>query len=81
MQKLELLVVVDNVEHLIDAAPDLAVAAAGPERMTMLATSRRVLHVGGEHVYPLEPLPDDDAVRLFADRMAAAGRDRSADDA
>jgi tetratricopeptide (TPR) repeat protein len=45
----------------------------------MLATSRRVLHVGGEHVYPLEPLPVTDAATLFTDRMATAGRDGAAD--
>ena len=81
LRNLELLVVVDNVEHLIDAAPDLAGLLRDTERLTMLATSRRVLHVGGEHVYSLEPLPDEDAVRLFTDRMAAAGRSGSDDDA
>ena len=80
LRTLELLVVVDNVEHVIDAAPELAGLLRDTERVTILATSRRVLHVGGEHVYTLEPLPEHDAERLFIDRMAAAGRSDADDD-
>ena len=53
----ELLLVVDNFEHVVAAAPELARLAARAPRLTVLVTSRRVLHVSGEHVFALAPLP------------------------
>ncbi len=73
----ELLLVVDNLEHVVDAAPELARLVNEAPRLTVLVTSRRVLHVGGEYVFPLQPLPENDAVRFFADRAEA--RDPTAD--
>jgi predicted ATPase/DNA-binding SARP family transcriptional activator len=73
----EVLLVVDNFEHVVGAAPELARLAARAPRLTVLVTSRRVLHVSGEHVFALGPLPEDDAVALFAQRAAA--RDPSAE--
>ena len=67
----ELLLVVDNLEHLIEAAGELARLAANAPRLTVLVTSRRVLHVSGEHVFALAPLPEGDAARLFAARATA----------
>jgi len=71
LQSRNLLLVVDNVEHVIESAGDLARLVQFAPRLTIVATSRRVLHVSGEHVYPLGPLPIDDAVQLFAERAAA----------
>jgi predicted ATPase/DNA-binding SARP family transcriptional activator len=70
-----LLLVVDNFEHVIEAASAVAELVRDSPRVTVLVTSRRVLHVSGEHVFPLQPLPVDDAVRLFAER--ATDRDAS----
>ncbi|MGI9053562.1 MAG: AfsR/SARP family transcriptional regulator [Ilumatobacteraceae bacterium] len=67
----DLLLVVDNVEHVIESAGDLVRLMQVAPRLTIVATSRRVLHVSGEHVYPLGPLPIDEAVQLFAERAAA----------
>ena len=64
----ELLLVVDNVEHVRDAAPDLARLAARSPRLTILVTSRAVLHVSGEHVFPVAPLAEEDAVELLVQR-------------
>lgn len=57
-----LLLVLDNCEHMIDAAADLAsaVLAAAPE-VTIIATSRQPLRVAGEYLYPVAPLPLPDA--------------------
>ncbi|MGA4987955.1 BTAD domain-containing putative transcriptional regulator [Nonomuraea bangladeshensis] len=76
----ELLLVLDNCEHLIDEAAALAgrLLAACP-RLRVLATSREPLAVIGEHVWPVRPLDGAAAVRLFADRAAAAGRGLAAD--
>jgi predicted ATPase/DNA-binding CsgD family transcriptional regulator len=83
----ELLLVVDNCEHLLEAAArlvtDLLRAAPG---VRVIATSREPLSVAGEHVVPVPPLelPDPDpaepiaalrrseAVMLFTERAAAA---------
>ena len=62
----------DNCEHVIDAAADLAAALlADCPRVQILATSREPLHIPGETLYPVGPLPQPLAVRLFADRAAA----------
>ncbi|MGP3633717.1 AfsR/SARP family transcriptional regulator [Streptomyces sp. 24-1644] len=68
-----MLLLLDNCEHLIDAAASLAdhLLAHCPD-LTVLATSREPLGVPGEFVRPVGPLPDPMALRLFADRGAAA---------
>ena len=82
----QLLLVLDNLEHLLDAAPvatDLLVRCPG---LAVLATSRSILRLAGEHVMPVLPLavPDPDhlpetvelttfaAVRLFVERARAS---------
>ena len=64
----ELLLVLDNVEHLREAAPGFAQLVATAPRLTLLVTSRVVLHVSGEQVVSVAPLVEDDAVELFAQR-------------
>ena len=66
-----LLIVLDNCEHLIQAAAELAeqLVATCPG-VTVLATSREPLGVPGELVLPVEPLPDPAALRLLAERGA-----------
>jgi predicted ATPase/class 3 adenylate cyclase len=80
----ELLLVLDNCEHLLEAAAALAGALARScERLAILATSREGLGIEGEHLVPVPPLgvPEAgadlaaiagaEAVRLFAERAAA----------
>jgi predicted ATPase/DNA-binding SARP family transcriptional activator len=81
----DVVLVLDNCEHLIDACARLAdrVLAECP-RVRIVATSREPLGIGGEFLHPVGPLavppeaegwPDAagyPAVRLFADRAAAA---------
>ncbi|WP_308011795.1 AfsR/SARP family transcriptional regulator [Actinacidiphila acidipaludis] len=68
-----LLLVLDNCEHVIDAAAALAEQLlADCPGVKVLATSREPLGVPGELVRPLDPLPDPTALRLLADRGAAA---------
>ncbi|WP_308378060.1 BTAD domain-containing putative transcriptional regulator [Streptomyces sp. ISL-98] len=68
-----MLLVLDNCEHMASAAAELAetVLARCPG-VTVLATSREPLAVPGEFVRPVGPLPQDAALRLLADRGAAA---------
>lgn len=77
----ELLLVLDNCEHVVDACAQLAtkLLAAVPG-VRILAASRHVLGVEGEHLLPVPPLSlphsdgagaDSEAVALFCERVAA----------
>ncbi|WDV51241.1 BTAD domain-containing putative transcriptional regulator [Streptomyces coeruleorubidus] len=68
-----MLLILDNCEHVAEAAARLAEKLL--ERcpgLTVLATSREPLGVPGELLRPVEPLPEPVALRLLADRGAAA---------
>jgi predicted ATPase/DNA-binding CsgD family transcriptional regulator len=84
----ELLLVLDNCEHLVGAAAQLvtAVIQTAPG-VRVVATSREPLSVSGEHVIavpplelpaadgqPLSRLRQNEAVMLFTERAAAAGK-------
>jgi predicted ATPase/class 3 adenylate cyclase len=74
----ELLLVLDNCEHLLDAAAALAAAVMRDcPRVTLLATSREALDVAGEQAWPVPPLSraDDSAALLFSERAHAARPD------
>ncbi|MFH8367660.1 AfsR/SARP family transcriptional regulator [Streptomyces sp. NPDC018031] len=67
-----LLLLLDNCEHVIDAAARLAeTLLAHCPGVTVLATSREPLGVPGETVRPVEPLLPVPAHQLFAERAAA----------
>ncbi len=67
-----LLIVLDNCEHVIEAAAELAerILAAAPG-VRILATSREPLDLPGEALHPVRPLGARQAMTLFADRAAA----------
>ena len=64
----ELLLVLDNAEHLREATPALVELLARAPRLTLLVTSRTVLHLSGEHVFPVAPLDIEAAEALFEQR-------------
>jgi predicted ATPase/DNA-binding CsgD family transcriptional regulator len=80
-----LLLLLDNFEHLLEAAPQLASLLASCPRLRILVTSRATLHLSGEHEFAVPPLAVPDltqlpetqaliqlaAVRLFVDRAHA----------
>ena len=70
-----LLLLLDNFEHLLAAAPRLAPLLAASDGLRLLATSRAPLRISGEHEYPLEPLPPQDAETLFLERARGVGKD------
>ena len=83
----ELLLVLDNCEHLAEAVGRLAAVILAAPRVRILATSQQSLNTAGEAVWSVPPLPVPPteavlstgevlgyaAVRLFADRAADAG--------
>ena len=52
----ELLLVLDNLEQIPEAAPELGELLTTSPRLTILATSRAPLRLAGERVYPVPPL-------------------------
>jgi predicted ATPase/class 3 adenylate cyclase len=85
----ELLLLLDNFEQVVDAAPLVGQLLSECPKLKVLATSRSVLRVYGEQEYPVPPLelprpghlpPIDrlsqyEAVRLFIERAKAAKPD------
>lgn len=80
-----MLLLLDNFEQVADAASDLAMLLSECPQLKLLVTSREVLHVRGEHQFPVPPLDLPDlqrlpapnelgsfsSVRLFVERAAA----------
>ncbi len=79
----DLLLVLDNFEHVVEAAPMVARLLAGAPNLRVVTTSRTPLRLGAEHVYLVPPLgvPDrgldtealaeNDAVAVFVARATA----------
>ncbi|MBC8074989.1 MAG: AAA family ATPase, partial [Chloroflexales bacterium] len=68
-----LLLVLDNFEHVVTAAPLVGTLLANCPTLTVLVTSRVPLAIRAEHQISIEPLTDADAVALFVQRAQAAG--------
>jgi non-specific serine/threonine protein kinase len=82
----QLLLVLDNFEQVLDAAPIVSALLVNCPQLKVLVTSRAVLHISGEHTYAVLPLavPARDppptldrltqyeAVRLFLERAQAS---------
>ncbi|GAA2631072.1 BTAD domain-containing putative transcriptional regulator [Dactylosporangium fulvum] len=90
----DLLLVLDNCEHVVETAAALADRLLGAcAGLRVLATSREPLSITGEVLFPVEPLPlppveagpatarEFPAVRLFQDRAAAVRPGLTADPA
>ncbi len=77
------LIVLDNCEHVLEAAADLAEALLrGCPNTTVMATSRTRLGVPGETDWSVPALSPEDAATLFAERASNVGRfEVAADDA
>jgi predicted ATPase/class 3 adenylate cyclase len=66
-----LLVLLDNFEQVVAAAPVVSALVGGTPHAKVLVTSREPLHVEWERRYPVEPLGDADAEILFVERARA----------
>jgi predicted ATPase/transcriptional regulator with XRE-family HTH domain len=86
LQEKEFLLVLDNFEHVLQAAPEVAELIQSCPNLAVLVTSRAPLHIRGEQEYPVQPLalpastrsPKHEEVvgspsgRLFVERARAA---------
>jgi len=75
-----LLVLFDNFEHLIEAAPELANVLAACRNAQLMVTSRELLRLPGEQAYPVPPLDPEDGEELFIARALAAKPDFRTDE-
>jgi predicted ATPase len=66
-----LLMLMDNFEHVLEAAPDVAKMVDASDELQVLVTSRRPLRVRGEREIPLGPLSYDASAELFVQRARA----------
>jgi predicted ATPase/transcriptional regulator with XRE-family HTH domain len=71
LQEKQLLLVLDNFEHLLEAAPYVADLHSLCPDLSVLVTSRVPLHLRAEQILRLSPLPLADAIRLFQERALA----------
>jgi predicted ATPase/class 3 adenylate cyclase len=85
IRDMDLLLILDNFEQVVDAAPEVGQLLTGTERVRVLVTSREPLGLHGEREYPVPPLglPDPrqlpaldalshyEAVALFIERATA----------
>jgi predicted ATPase/class 3 adenylate cyclase len=64
----ELLLLLDNLEQLIEMAPELSSLLPACPKLALLVTSRELLRVQGEVEYQVPPLASEEAVSLFCER-------------
>jgi predicted ATPase len=70
-----MLVLFDNFEQVVDAAPDVASLLTSCPRLRVLVTSRERLQVTGEQEYPVPPLAHEEGVGFFLARARAVSPD------
>jgi predicted ATPase/class 3 adenylate cyclase len=75
------LLVLDNFEHVIRAAPYVGDLSARLPDLRLVVTSREPLHVAAEHEYAVPPLREAEAVALFGERARAVKHGWADDDA
>jgi predicted ATPase/class 3 adenylate cyclase len=64
----QMLLLLDNLEQVIEAAPELSALLQTCPNLSMLVTSRELLRVRGELEYPVPPLAEAEAISLFCER-------------
>ena len=81
LQGREVLLVVDNCEHVLDETAALAAALAACQSVKLLVTSRESLAIAGELAWRVPSLPGEAALELFIERAATAATGFHPDDA
>jgi predicted ATPase/class 3 adenylate cyclase len=66
------LLLLDNLEQVLPAAPALSGLLGSAPGLNLLVTSRTPLRVAGERTYAVPPLVDSESVNLFVERAQAA---------
>jgi predicted ATPase len=66
-----MLLLLDNLEQVIDVAPELGALLGSCPNLTLLATSREPLLLAAEQEYPVPPFVEQEAVGFFLGRARA----------
>jgi predicted ATPase/DNA-binding SARP family transcriptional activator len=77
---LRALLVLDNFEQVLEGAPEAAQLLAAAPGLKIVATSRARLRLAAEREFPVDPLPESEAVELFVERARSISRDFAAGD-
>ena len=64
----QMLLLLDNLEQVIEAAPELSALLGACPNLTLLVTSRELLRISGEVEYAVPPLAEPEANALFCER-------------
>ncbi|HMI21273.1 MAG TPA: tetratricopeptide repeat protein, partial [Gaiellaceae bacterium] len=72
LENAELLLLIDNFEQVMAAAPSIARLLEAAPRLKVVVTSRAPLRIAAEREFPVPPLADDEAAELFVSRAQAA---------
>ena len=75
-----LLLVLDNLEHVLDAAPALGGLLAACPNLELIATSREPLRLAAEHEYAVPPFVEQEGVGFFLARAQVVRRDFEPDE-
>jgi predicted ATPase len=75
----EMLLLLDNLEQVIEAAPALSGLVQACPNLTLFCTSRELLRVQGEVEFAVPPLATSEAVSLFCERSALEPTDEIAE--
>ncbi|MEK6220631.1 MAG: LuxR C-terminal-related transcriptional regulator, partial [Chloroflexota bacterium] len=71
----QIMLILDNFEHVLNAAPLLSELLKKCPSLKIMATSRESLQLSGEQVFALAPLEQNSAVTLFKQRAQAVKHD------
>ncbi len=74
-----MLLLLDNLEQVVEAAPEIATLVTACPKLAVLVTSRELLRVRGEVEYRVPPLAAAEAVQLFSERSGLPSSQAIAD--
>jgi predicted ATPase len=81
IRDLRMLLLLDNFEHVIDAAPEISVLLGACPNLDVLVTSRERLRLEPEHEYEVPPLSRAEGIEFFAAKARAIKPDFEANGA
>jgi predicted ATPase len=75
----EMLLLLDNLEQVVECAPQLSELLSACSNLTLLVTSRELLRIAGEVEYAVPPLAEQEAIDLFCARSQLEPTDEIAE--
>jgi predicted ATPase len=79
IRDLRMLILLDNFEHVVDAAHEVSALLGACPNLEVIVTSRERLRLGPEHEYDVPPLSPAEGIEFFASKARAIKPDFEAD--